>query len=140
MRKRQLEEGLTPHPTHNIANATSAYDSIEEETIGRTQAVVAQARQIKGHLPVILARLKKIPDPRTPKKTKHKLTHLFVYGMLMFVYQYGSRREVDRGMTTPMFMKNLQDLFPELDTLPHSDTLYRLLKAIDVESIHWTLD
>lgn len=135
LRKRQLKEGLTPHPTHHVSNAVSAYKSIEEETKGRTQAVVDQARQIKEQLPVMLARLNKISDPRNPKKIKHKLAQLFAYGMLMFVYQYGSRREANRNMTAPMFIQNLHDLFPELDTLPHSDTLYRLLKRINVESI-----
>ena len=36
-------------------------------------------------LPVLLKRLSKIPDPRNPKKTKHKLTVLMLYGLLAFV-------------------------------------------------------
>ncbi|MCP3877934.1 MAG: transposase family protein [Sulfitobacter sp.] len=38
-------------------------------------------------------------------------------------------------MTRPQFEANLQLLFPELETLPHADTLFRLLRDIDVESI-----
>ncbi len=42
-------------------------------------------------------------------------------------------------MTRPIFMQKLQLLFPELETIPHNDTLMRLLARIDVsqsESAH----
>ena len=38
-------------------------------------------------------------------------------------------------MTRPMFMENLKLLFPELEDLPHNDTLMRLLARIDVGEI-----
>ena len=53
----------------------------------------------------------------------------------MFVFQFSSRREVNRVMTRPQFMANLQQFFPELEKLPHADTLFRLLCDIDVENI-----
>ncbi len=53
----------------------------------------------------------------------------------MFIFQLGSRREVNRVMTRPQFIENLQQFFPELERLPHADTLYRLLRDIDVEHI-----
>ena len=66
-------------------------------------------------LPVLLKRLRKIPDPRNPKKTKHKLTVLMLYGMLVFVFQYGSRRAANAELTRPMFEQNLRLLFPQLE-------------------------
>ncbi|MES9905945.1 MAG: transposase family protein [Sedimenticola sp.] len=72
---------------------------------------------------------------RNAGKCKHKLTLLMVYGLLMFIFQLGSRREVNRAMTRPQFIENLQQFFPELERLPHADTLYRLLRDIDVEHI-----
>lgn len=108
---------------------------MEEETASRTQALTEQVRLLKAQLPLLLSRLSQIPDVRNPKKLKHKLTHLLLYGLLMFVYQYGSRREVNREMTRAMFQQNLRELFPELAQLPHADTLYRLLEKIDVEAI-----
>ena len=42
-------------------------------------------------------------------------------------------------MTRPQFEANLKLLFPELETLPHADTLFRLLRDIDVahlEQVH----
>ena len=58
-----------------------------------------------------------------------------IYGILTFVFQMSSRREANREMTRPMFMENLKLLFPELEDLPHNDTLMRLLARIDVKEI-----
>jgi hypothetical protein len=58
--------------------------------------------------------LERIPDPRQPKKCRHRLTVLLLYGLLMFVFQFASRREVNRELTRPQFEANLQLLFPEL--------------------------
>jgi hypothetical protein len=86
-------------------------------------------------LPVLLKRLGKIPDPRDPKKLKHRITVLMIYGILVFAFQYSSRREANREITRPMFEHNLRLLFPQLDSLPHSGTLFRLLCRIDVHAI-----
>lgn len=72
----------------------------------------------RTQLPALLKRLARIPDPRNPKKSKHKLTVLMLYGILTFVYQMSSRREANRTMTTPQFVENLQLLFPELESIP----------------------
>ena len=86
-------------------------------------------------LPDLLKRLDQIPDPRNPKKLKHRLTVLMLYGILVFVFQYSSRREANREITRPVFEDNLRLLFPQLDELPHADTLFRLLCRIDVSQI-----
>ncbi len=44
-----------------------------------------------------------------------------------------------REMTRPQFLANLRQRFPEIDTLPHADTLYRLLRDLDLaqlEQVH----
>ena len=92
-------------------------------------------RCMQQQLPDLLKRLEKIPDPRNPKKLKHRLTVLMLYGILVFVFQYSSRREANAEITRPMFEDNLRLLFPQLDDLPHSDTLFRLLCRIDVSQI-----
>jgi len=58
-----------------------------------------------------------------------------LYGILIFVLQFSSRREANAEITRPMFEENLRLLFPELETLPHADTLFRLLCKIDVSQI-----
>jgi len=43
-----------------------------------------------------------------PKKIKHRMTVMMLYGILMFVFQMNSRRETNKEMTTPQLLKNLQ--------------------------------
>ena len=70
---------------------------------------------------------------------RHKLTVLLLYGILMFVYQMSSRREANREMSLPQFWENLKLLFPELESLPHQDTLARLLARIEGDQIQESL-
>jgi hypothetical protein len=49
-------------------------------------------RILKAQLPTLLKRLKTIPEPRNPKKIKHSLTVLMLYGLFMFVFHLSSRR------------------------------------------------
>ena len=51
------------------------------------------------------------------------------------MFQIASRREANRELSRPAFLVTLQGLFPALETLPHADTLHRLLQGIDVEQI-----
>ena len=62
-----------------------------------------------------------------------------LYGLLMFVFQLSSRRQANSHMTQPQFKENLRLLFPELNDLPHADTLFRLLSTIDVDQIEQAL-
>ena len=127
----QRANGITP----SIGNAKSSYQSEQEEKHARMTAVSEQHRILQANLPVLLRRLSKIEDPRNAKKIKYKLTLVMIYGILTFVHQMASRREANRKMTLPMFVKNLKMLFPEIQDLPHNDTLMRLLERIDVSEI-----
>jgi len=140
--KKTLEKHLYPNkpslPTSTasiLANTLCQWKTPEEEQLARQQLSIEQLKTLRSQLPLILNGLKKIPDHRNPKKIKHKMTVLMLYGLLMFVFQFASRREVNREMTRPVFEKNLQAFFPELETLPHSDTLYRVLKKIKIEQL-----
>lgn len=131
----QKAGGLIPHERIHISNSTSSYNTVEEEKQARRDITTEQVRIFRNKLPALLKRLDKIPDPRNPKKSKHKLTVLILYGILTFVYQMSSRREANRVMTQPQFMENLQLLFPELESMPHNDSLKRLLARIDISQI-----
>ena len=145
-RKRQLElrraqaiEGLFPRDAPALPNTRSTYASVEEERQAREQAVCNQLNILRRELPWLLKHLDGIRDIRQMSKCRYPLAAILLYGLLMFVLQFGSRREVNREMTRPQFEENLRMLFPELETLPHADTLYRLLCNIDVaelEEIH----
>jgi len=57
----------------------------------------------------------------------------------MFVFQMSSRREANKEMTRPQFMESLKLLFPDLEDIPHNDTLMRLLSKIEVKEIEAAL-
>jgi DDE_Tnp_1-associated len=135
LRQRQQAEGFQAPPSSRQPNPTSPLKDMEEERAARTEAVAEQVKVFRAMLPILLKRLSQIEDPRNPKKNKHKLTVLLLYGILCFVYQMSSRREANREMTRPMFEENLRALFPDLEELPHADTLARLLARIKVREI-----
>ncbi len=118
-----------------VSNALCALKTREEEQERRENAVDAQLSSFRAILPKLLKDLKKIKDPRNPKKLKHKLTVLIVYGLLAFIFQISSRKEANKTMSRPVFLETLEQLFPELESLPHADTLGRLLERIDVSNL-----
>ncbi len=125
--------GQVPHSPTPLPNSCSALATVEEEKEAREDAVSKQVRVLRKELPTLLAQLEQIPDPRDPRKRRHKLTSLLLYGLLMFVFQFASRRETHREISRPQFMATLHLLFPEIETLPHADTLFRLLRDIDLD-------
>ncbi len=127
--------GLVPTLPASLPNRCSAFATIAEEQEARENAVSKPVRLLRKELPALLAQRTKIPDPRDPRKRRHKRTALLLYGLLMFVFPFASRRETHREMTRPQFLANLQLLFPEIETLPHADTLYRLLRDIDLAQL-----
>lgn len=135
LRDDQKAQGFDVPSSATISNRKCPYKTPEEEGAMRLDAVSQQIKAYRAELPVLLSRLATIKDPRNPKKIKHKLTVLMIYGILCFAFQMASRREATREMTRPMFMANLRRLFPELEDLPHHDTLARLLAQIDVTDL-----
>ena len=139
LRKRQREQGLEPLPRHSVSNSKCKDETVDEEQLTRQTVIEAQVAVIRSQLPSLLKQLAKIPDPRNPALIKHKITVVMLYGILMFVLQMESRRAANKTISMPQFLKNLQLLFPELESLPHNDTLQRLLARIDVEEIQGIL-
>lgn len=135
LREDENIKGLQKGSHGTISNCKCRFENVDEEKYVRNQAVAEQIKIFRSKLPVLLKRLSKIKDPRNPEKIKHKITTLMIYGILTFVFQMASCREANREMTRPMFWQNLQYFFPELESLPHHDTLKRLLSKIDVNQI-----
>jgi hypothetical protein len=136
LREKQPLKNISENPQKN---STCDYETIEEEIYARNIIATDQIKIIKSQFPGLLNTLSKIKDPRNPKKIKHKLTMLMIYGIFMFVFKVTSRREADREMTRPVFQENLKKFFPEIEKLPHNDTLMRLLTNIDVDQIEQAL-
>lgn len=118
----------------NLPNRISRHTDVDSAMEERERVTDRTFCAMKKMLPDILADLAGIRDYRT-KNIKHQLTMLLAYGILMFALHYSSRRETNREMTDAVVRENLKALFPELETLPHGDTLYRLLDRIEVAEI-----
>jgi hypothetical protein len=116
-------------------NRKSSSTTVEEEMEQRQEIVENTTAIYRQFLPGLLLKLSEIKDPRNPLKVKHKITVLMLYGILMFVYQIGSRRNANKLMTTAIFLENIQAVFPEFESIPHADTLERLLEKINPEQI-----
>ena len=121
-----------------MPNRLCPYQSVAEEQAAREEAVAAQISVYRNLLPGLLKKLAKIPEPRQATKVKHQLTVVLVYGLLMCVFQLASRREANVEMSKPVFLSTLPQLFPELETLPHADTLNRVLARLDVKPLEVT--
>ena len=140
VRERQAGAGLSsPAPASaSVVNRLCPWGTMEEERAGREEAVAGQLGVFRSLLPKLLKDLGKIPEVRQPKKIKHKLTVLLLYGLLGFVFGMASRREANRTLSRPVFLATLQELFPELESLPHADTLNRVLEKLEVEQLEQT--
>lgn len=95
----------------SIPNRLNISDSPDEEMEDRQDTVERATAVYRQMIPGLLKKLSHIKDPRSPGKIKHKMTVLMLYGILMFVFQIGSRRKANQTMTRIRF-ENLQAMFP----------------------------
>ncbi|MBE3036293.1 MAG: transposase family protein [Candidatus Atribacteria bacterium] len=119
----------------SLPNRLCPFKSPEDEMEDRQETVEKAVMVYHRMLSNLLPKLSRIKDPRKPEKIKHKMKVLLVYGILMSMYQIGSRREANRTISRPIFFDNLNEMFPEFTTIPHADTLGRLLKQLEVAQI-----
>lgn len=135
LKEQRKKQGEHYPPTMTLPNRKSDLKTVEEEK-AVIQRITEEKLKVYGQLlPGLLKKLARVPDPRNPKKAKHQITVMMIYGILMFVFQMASRRKTNQEMTTPLLLKNLQAVFPELTDMPHQDTLCRLLEKMDVGQI-----
>jgi hypothetical protein len=133
--RRRTPEHLGPA---TLPNRKSPWATTAQERAARQQAAEGHLQVLRSQLPLILARLARIRDPRRQASVEHDLTTLLLYGILLFVYQYASRREGNRELSRPEFLATVRTVFPELTTTPHTDTVERLLERIpaaDIEAV-----
>jgi len=68
----------------------------------------------------------------------HELVVVMLYGLLAFILRLSSRREINRELSGMVVFENLKKIFPELESIPHADTLARVLEKINVNEIELT--
>ena len=122
-------------PRTQARNTKQSYCSIEEMTADRSDKLSSQIQAWRSVLPILIKRFSKIHDPRRAKSVKHKLVVVMLYGLLAFIFRLSSRREINRELSGMIVFENLKRIFPELESIPHADTLARLLEKINVNDI-----
>ena len=122
------------HRTQSV-NSKRSYETIEEEQAARAEILESQIKAWRSILPTLIKRFSKIPDPRRAKSVKHQLTVLMIFGLLAFTFRLSSRREMNRELTGAAININLRKIFPELETIPHADTLARMLEITNPAEI-----
>ena len=131
--RREIYENRKKKPA--LPNRLSPFVTPEEELEDRQETVEKAVMVYYRMLSDLLPKLSCIKDPRKPGMIKHKMKVLLVYGILMSMYQIGSRRNANRTISRPVFFDNLKAMFPEFDTMPHADTVARLLEKLDASEI-----
>ncbi len=121
--------------THTLPNRKSVHKTTEEEQEAVQTVTAEKLRVTYQLLPGLLEKLSRVPDPRDPKKTKHQMSVMMLYGILLFMFQLTSRRKGNEELTGPQLLESLRFLFPDLEGMPHQDTLCRLLAKMDVDRI-----
>jgi len=125
-------------PRTQSRNIKQPYSSIEEMTADRADKLSSQIQAWRSILPILINRFSKIQDPRRAKSVKHQIAVVMLYGLLAFIFRLSSRREINRELSNIVIFENLQKIFPELESIPHADTLARLLEKINVNDIEKT--
>ncbi len=130
-----MARGLERATNPSVSNRVSGHESVEEERAEREAVIAWFLDSIRPQLPALLASLSEIEDYRNPKKIDHQLTMVLFYGILCFILHTSSRRQANRELTGPVLLGHLRELFPEMESIPHQDTLNRILARIEVEEI-----
>lgn len=125
-------------PRTQASNVKQRHCSIEEMTADRADKLSSQIQAWRSVLPILIKRFSSIHDPRRAKSVKHQLAVVMLYGLLAFIFRLSSRREINRELSGMVVFENLKRIFPELESIPHADTLARLLERINVNDIEKT--
>lgn len=129
-------------PRTRVHNRKCSYSSLTEEKEFRSDVVAAQIKSWRSMLPQLIKRFSKLPDYRKASTIKHKTTVLMIFGLFAFIFRLSSRREMNRELSGALIFEHMRKIFPELDSIPHADTLVRLLERTGpkkIEEIHISL-
>jgi hypothetical protein len=120
-----------PPKKTNLANRIGGAASVEE------QGYLAECyiRLLRFILPGIMAELSLLDDSRDQSKVRHSLPALMLYGILIFLCHIPSRRAANREIGGSRLSEMMSEFVPEFKSMPHADTLERLLENINTDEL-----
>ena len=113
------------------ANRIGGAASVEEQDY----LAACYMRLLRFLLPGILAELSSLDDIRDQNRIKHSLPTLILYGILLFLCHTSSRRAANREVGGSQLYELMEEFVPDFRSMPHADTLSRLLKGIDANEL-----
>jgi len=116
-------------------NSKCAYTTQGEDIQARKEAARDYLKIMQKTLPNLIKRLSKVGDYRDTKKIKHKIEVILLFGIFWFILQKTSRRQANEELTNAVFLENMRIFFPDIDSLPHHDTVNRFLSIIDINEL-----
>lgn len=108
---------------------------MEEEKDLAQETAGEFVRTMTRLLPGLLKRLAGVRDFRQPGKVRHKVDVILFFAIFTFVLQKSSRRQANEELTTPIFLENFKVFFPDLESLPHHDTVNRFLSKVELKDL-----
>jgi hypothetical protein len=126
-----LENGNLSKPRTQAKNIKSPAKTVDEqaEIIGD---ILSSGISAWGTLiPGIIKDFSELKDPRRVASVKHQLAVIMMYGLLIFLFRFPSRKHANLELTEPLFCRNIQAIFPEIDSNPHGDTVANVLEKIN---------
>ena len=136
---KQVLEGLTCHKYPTASNAKCEYKTHTEQEQAQQRVARDYLKVMQRSLPGLLRRLSTVKDYRNVKKIKHKKEVILLFGIFWFVFQKSSRRQANAELTTAIFLENMHFFFPNLESLPHHDTVNRFLSMVDIKDLEKVL-
>jgi hypothetical protein len=125
-------------PRTQARNVKQPHNSLEELKADRADKLAAQIQAWRSVLPILIKQFSRIVDPRRTKSIQHKLVVVMLYGLFAFIFRLSSRRAINQELTSVVIFENLKKIFPECESIPHADTLARVLEKINVNEIEST--
>jgi len=118
----------------NISNTKNGALSAKDEMDSRLDAAIEFIKVNKKHFEDLIGDFNLIGDPRHQSYIDYNVPELLFFGILTFLFHAQSRRE-SNTMVTSVFLENILEWLPQIEKLPHADTLCDFLKVIDVDEI-----
>ena len=135
LREKQAREGFCNIKSPTPDNSKCPYKTEAEEIEARKETARDYLKVMQKTLPNILERLSKVKDYRDAKKVKHKVAVILLFGIFWFILHKTSRRQANEELTNTTFMENMKMFFPDIESLPHHDTVSRFLSNIDINEL-----
>jgi hypothetical protein len=121
-------------PNRNTANRKNGNETAQEEMDERLDIAIEYIKVHRKLLTPVIADFAYVPDPRHQSYIYYTVPELLMLGLLSSMFNAESRRE-SNAIMSPVFVENISEFFPEIEKLPHADTLFNFLKSVDADEI-----